>query len=200
MSNAIDRFIEAQQGEREARRRLQEIVNRFLKVAEGVNNWQNVDFEWRHDDAAHPFCRSDHPKKEIIRTTDIPTIADVQAAVAEADIAAKNLQAASAALTEADRQAIGSTDDTGDAAAGTPSMKGDRSDYLTANQAAQHLGLTRQRVSIILHQGRLPYMVLNGRYMIKRDDVEKFAAVERPVGRPFRNIFDDRTGHAPDAR
>jgi excisionase family DNA binding protein len=199
MSNAIDRFIEAQEGEREARRRLQEIVNRFLRVAEGVNNWQNVDFEWRHDDAAHPFCRSDHPTKDIIRTADIPTIADVQAAVAEADLAAKKLQAATAALTEEERQALCSTEDAGNTAS-TSGTKGDPSEYLTANQAARHLGLTRQRVSIILHQGRLPYQVLNGRYMIKREDLDKFAAVERPVGRPFKKIFDDRAGHAPDAR
>ena len=89
MSKAIDRFIEAQEGERNAKRRLQEIVNQFLRVAERVSSWQNADFEWRHDDAAHPVRRSGHRKKEIIRTTDIPTISDVRAAVAEADIAAQ---------------------------------------------------------------------------------------------------------------
>ncbi len=163
MSKAVDRFIEVQEEERNARRRLQEIVNQFLSVAERVNSWQNADFEWRHDDAAHPFRRSDHPKKEIIRTTDIPTIADVEAAVAMTNIAAKKLRAATAGLTQEERQALCPTDDATKAAASTSSMKGDRPEYVTANQAARHLGLTRQRVSTILHQGRIPFKMLDGR-------------------------------------
>ena len=188
MSEAIDRYIEAQEEEREARRWLQEIVNRFLKVAEGVNNWQNVDFEWRHDDPGHPFCRSDHPV-DVIRSSDIPILADVQAAVEKADHAAKRLQAATAGLTPEERQAYCVTDTADKTAASNRGKKEGESDYLTASQAARQLGLTRQRVSIILHQGRIPYKVIDGRYMIKKEDVEKFAAVERPVGRPFRKLF-----------
>jgi excisionase family DNA binding protein len=189
MSKAIDRFIEAQEGERKARRRLEEIVSQFLKVAEGVKNWQNVAFEWWHNDAAHPLGRSDHPAQDIIRTTDIPTISDVQAAVEEANIAAKILEAATADLTKEERQALCRTDDTNKAPESTLGGKGDRSGYVTTNQAANHLGVTRQRMLVMLHQGRLPFEVLNGRYMIKLDDLEKFAAVERPAGRPFKNIF-----------
>jgi hypothetical protein len=183
MSKAIDRFIEAQEGERKARRRLEEIVNQFLRVAEGVKNWQNVAFEWWHGDAAHPCRRSDHPTNDIIRTTDIPTISDVQAAVAEASIAAKILQAATADLTKKERQALCRKEDAAKTAGDALGMDGGRSGYVTTNQAARHLGLTRQRMIVIIQQGRLPFEVLNGRYMIKLDDLEKFAAVKRPVGR-----------------
>ena len=35
----------------------------------------------------------------------------------------------------------------------------------------------------------MPFKMLNGCYMIKLDDLEKFAAVERRVGHPFKKIF-----------
>jgi excisionase family DNA binding protein len=66
-------------------------------------------------------------------------------------------------------------------------MKNDRSDYLTSNQAARWLGLSRQRVSILLHSGRIPFELLAGHPMIKRRDLDKFASIERPTGRPPKN-------------
>jgi excisionase family DNA binding protein len=65
-----------------------------------------------------------------------------------------------------------------------PGMKNDRSDYLTANQAAHRLGLSRQRVSVLVRSGRIPTEMLAGHPMIKRSELEKFASIKRPTGRP----------------
>jgi hypothetical protein len=43
-------------------------------------------------------------------------------------------------------------------------------------------------VSVLLREGRLPFKVSDGRYMIKRDDLEQFAA-NRPMSRPMGRIF-----------
>jgi excisionase family DNA binding protein len=188
MSKATSRFIEAQEGERKARAKLQEIVDRFLKVAERLHSRQTADFEWRHDDMAHPVRRSDHPTNDPIHSTDIPTIFDVQAAVKEADLWAQELQAAIAGLTPDERRTLGGSANAGKAHAKTHGTTGPKSDHVTASEAARRLGLSRQRVSVLLREGRIPFKVCGGRYMIKLDDLEEFAA-NRPIIRPAGKIF-----------
>jgi excisionase family DNA binding protein len=188
MSKTTDRFIEARDGERKARAMLQEIVDRFLKVAERLHSWQTADSGWRHDDKPHPVRRSDDPTKDPILSTDIPTIYDVQAAVKETDLWVQELQAAIAGLTPEERQALCDSDKAEKAQARASSVKGPTSEYISASQAAKRLGLSRQRVSVLLREGRIPFKVSGGRYMIKRDDLEQFAA-NRPMARPMGKIF-----------
>lgn len=59
-------------------------------------------------------------------------------------------------------------------------MKAD--DYISTNDAAQHLGVTRQRVLQLIKRDRLKAQKFANVYMIRRADL---AAVEdRPQGRP----------------
>jgi excisionase family DNA binding protein len=64
-------------------------------------------------------------------------------------------------------------------------------DYLTSRQAAIRLGLSPQRVSQFLHQGRIPFKVRGNCCMIKLSDLEKFASIERPACRPRPSPWDD---------
>ncbi len=62
-------------------------------------------------------------------------------------------------------------------------MRGMRADeYISTNDAAQHLGITRQRVLQLIKHDRLKAEKFANVYMIRRTDL---AAVEdRPQGRP----------------
>jgi excisionase family DNA binding protein len=63
-------------------------------------------------------------------------------------------------------------------------MKNVKPGYVTSNQAAIWLGLSRQRVHALVQNGRIPSTVSAGHRLIKRRDLEKFAAMKRPTGRP----------------
>jgi hypothetical protein len=91
MSDGIDRFIEAQDRERKARKELQEIVDEFLR---------------RPDETDPVFLQSDHPEDHILCITDVPTMSDIRDAVAMATIAASSLQAVTASLTQEERRAL----------------------------------------------------------------------------------------------
>ena len=58
------------------------------------------------------------------------------------------------------------------------------SDLITAAQAAEILGLSKERVSQLCKQGRL-HAVKPGRdWVMSRQTVEQFAKIDRPEGRP----------------
>jgi excisionase family DNA binding protein len=58
------------------------------------------------------------------------------------------------------------------------------SGYLTSNEAACELGLTRQRVSALLKQGRIPFKIAGRFRLIKRTDLDKFMSAWLKVGWP----------------
>jgi excisionase family DNA binding protein len=60
-------------------------------------------------------------------------------------------------------------------------MEQDWADYITARQAAIRLGLSRQRVSQLLRQGRIPFKMRDSHYMIKLTDLEAFASIKRSI-------------------
>jgi excisionase family DNA binding protein len=66
----------------------------------------------------------------------------------------------------------------------TCGMKNVPPDYLTTMQAAARLGLSVQRVNVLLKTGRIPFTLLNGHRAINRHDLEKFASIKRPAGQP----------------
>jgi excisionase family DNA binding protein len=66
-------------------------------------------------------------------------------------------------------------------------MNNVRYGYVTSNQAARQLGLSRQRVSVLIHQGRIPFKASGQRRLIKRSDLKKFASIERRPGCPPRS-------------
>jgi excisionase family DNA binding protein len=60
---------------------------------------------------------------------------------------------------------------------------------LTPARAAALLGISRRRVAEFIASGRLPAVNLGGdgrgaRYVLRREDVERFAAEKRHEGRP----------------
>jgi excisionase family DNA binding protein len=69
-------------------------------------------------------------------------------------------------------------------------MGNEWAEYITSRQAAIRLGLSPQRVSQLLRQGRIPFKVQGNSCMIKVADLERFAAIPRPVGKPRPSPFD----------
>jgi excisionase family DNA binding protein len=57
-----------------------------------------------------------------------------------------------------------------------------REDYISTNDAAGALGVTRQRVLQLIQDGRLKAEKFASVYMIRRGDLDRIEA--RPVGRP----------------
>jgi excisionase family DNA binding protein len=70
-------------------------------------------------------------------------------------------------------------------------MEQDWADYITARQAAIRLGLSRQRVSQLLRQGRIPFTLTETRCMIKLTDLEAFASIKRSVRYRRPSPWDD---------
>ncbi len=54
--------------------------------------------------------------------------------------------------------------------------------YISTTDAAEQLGITRQRVLQLIEAGRLPAKLFANVYMIRRDDLQKVEA--RTPGRP----------------
>lgn len=57
-----------------------------------------------------------------------------------------------------------------------------REQYISTNEAAEVLGVTRQRVLQLIQDGRLKAERFANVYMIRRGDLEHIE--ERPMGRP----------------
>lgn len=54
--------------------------------------------------------------------------------------------------------------------------------YLTTAQAAERLGVTRQRIHQLIQEGRLPTSRFGRAHMIREEDLE--LVEDRPTGRP----------------
>jgi len=56
--------------------------------------------------------------------------------------------------------------------------------YLSQTDAAEVLGLTRQRVSALVKAGKIKAVPIGGRPLISRKELDRFAAIPRKGGRP----------------
>jgi excisionase family DNA binding protein len=63
---------------------------------------------------------------------------------------------------------------------------------LSMRQAAAILGVTRARVQVLVKSGRLPAIRVDTFYVLEEDDVQAFAALERPAHRPKKDGSDYR--------
>ena len=68
-------------------------------------------------------------------------------------------------------------------------------DLLSPQQAAAIIGVSRRRVRDFIAAGRIAAVNLGGagrgaRYVLRRDEVERFAALGRRGGRPVKHAFD----------
>lgn len=54
---------------------------------------------------------------------------------------------------------------------------------LTTRQAGAILGVGRHRIVDLIGKGKLPAVAAGDRWALRREDVEAFAAIPRPVGR-----------------
>ena len=63
-----------------------------------------------------------------------------------------------------------------------------REDYVSTNEAADVLGVTRQRVLQLIQDGRLKAEKFASVYMIRRDDLDHIE--EKPMGRPPKSKAD----------
>ena len=57
-------------------------------------------------------------------------------------------------------------------------------DWVGAREAEEILGLGRTRVLQFAREGRLGGLKVSGRWLFNRAELETFAKLERPVGRP----------------
>jgi len=57
-------------------------------------------------------------------------------------------------------------------------------DYMTVQQAAEYLGLSRRRVYQFIHAGRLAAIKLGRDFLIEPQELERFAAIPRKTGQP----------------
>lgn len=57
-------------------------------------------------------------------------------------------------------------------------------DLLSQTQAAERLGLTRQRVSVLIKDGRIKAKEIAGRPLISEQELNRFATIPRKGGRP----------------
>jgi excisionase family DNA binding protein len=64
-------------------------------------------------------------------------------------------------------------------------------DFLSTNDAAERLGVSRQRVLQLIEAGRLPAMKFANVYMIRTDDLKQVE--DRPQGRPPKQPAEPTT-------
>ena len=67
-------------------------------------------------------------------------------------------------------------------------------DWLSAGEAAGLLGLTQRRVNRLIADGRLPAVRVGKANIVLRRDVEAFAKLDRPAGRPPKSAKPHRGG------
>jgi excisionase family DNA binding protein len=60
----------------------------------------------------------------------------------------------------------------------------DLSEYMTTREAAEALGVTKARVDQLCKAGRLKFVMKGNSRLLQRADVEAFAKLDRPSGRP----------------
>ena len=56
--------------------------------------------------------------------------------------------------------------------------------YISEAEAARRLDLTRQRVSVLVKEGRIKGKTVGGHPVVSEQDVERFKAMPRKGGRP----------------
>ncbi len=59
--------------------------------------------------------------------------------------------------------------------------------YVSQTDAAERLGVSRQRVSQLVESGQLKSKEIAGRFVISESELERFAAIPRKGGRPHSN-------------
>lgn len=57
-------------------------------------------------------------------------------------------------------------------------------DLLSQTQAAERLGLSRQRISTLIGVGKIKPVIIAGRPHISEKELDRFAAIPRRGGRP----------------
>ena len=65
-------------------------------------------------------------------------------------------------------------------------------DYITTNEAAGELGVTRQRVLQLIQDGRIKAEKFGNVYMIRRGDLANIE--EKPMGRPPKAAAQPKRG------
>jgi excisionase family DNA binding protein len=58
---------------------------------------------------------------------------------------------------------------------------------LTTNEAAKRLGFSTRRLLVLIEHGRIPAEKVGRDWLLNEADVEAFAAVPRPTGRPRKD-------------
>lgn len=66
-------------------------------------------------------------------------------------------------------------------------MEGELGGYVTTPVAAEELGVTDDTVRQHIYHGSLRSVQVGGRHFIAREELERFKAERRPVGRPGRS-------------
>ena len=70
-------------------------------------------------------------------------------------------------------------------------------DWLTLSEAADVIGITKGRLSIIAKAGKIPSTRLGRQVLILRSDAVTFKKKERKAGRPKSKRHRSRSSHPP---
>jgi len=68
----------------------------------------------------------------------------------------------------------------------------DNTQHLSVTQTAAALGISRQRVLVLVAEGRLPAVKVGSYWVIRADDLEQFAANRAILSIPFDEIEVNR--------
>jgi hypothetical protein len=103
--HVFNRFTEARTAEQRAQQQAQELVDRFLRIADLLREWQEVSFEWYGEDGN--LRRPLFPDEKTIHIGHVPTMEQIRDGIEEWKKAIRELQAIESNLTEAQRQVLG---------------------------------------------------------------------------------------------
>jgi len=102
--HVFDRLTKAQAEERKARAEVQELVDRFLNVAERLRKWQEIGFEGR--DEAGALFRPRNPNAVSIRIGELPPLLEIHKAVEKWREIVDSVHALERSLTDEQRHTL----------------------------------------------------------------------------------------------
>lgn len=58
------------------------------------------------------------------------------------------------------------------------------SDYIGVSTAAQIVGVTKERIRVLVRNNRIKAEEVDGRYLIEREEINRFKQIPRNPGKP----------------
>jgi hypothetical protein len=105
--HVFDRLTKAKATEEEAKEEAQTLVDKFLRAAERLRNWQKVDFVGRNEDGTRFGPLPHDCDQNTIRIMDVPDLMTIYGAVSKWNVASGEVHGLRENLTAEQRQTLG---------------------------------------------------------------------------------------------